>query len=123
MIARVQRRGEETSRGFIVYCLAIEQSGSTMTKRVWASVFAAALLIGAIAIWAEDSGALPLRSQHAQPAIVPVEQTVFVNAEGNLFHAATCADLHKPSKTMSGSEAIVKGYAPCTRCMRRALGQ
>jgi hypothetical protein len=94
-----------------------------MTKRVWAGVVSTLLLIGAVAIWAKNSGALPLRSQHAQPAIVAIEQTVFVNAEGNLFHAATCADLHKPAKTMSGSEAIAKGYAPCTRCMRRARGQ
>jgi hypothetical protein len=94
-----------------------------MTKRVWASVFTTLLLAGAVAIWAINSGALPLRSQHAQPAKIPIEQTVSVNAEGNLFHAATCPDLHQPAKTMLASEAVAKGYAPCTRCMRRALGK
>jgi hypothetical protein len=94
-----------------------------MTKRVWASVFTILLLAGAVAIWATNSGALPLRSQHAQPAKVLIEQAVSVNAEGNLFHGASCRGLHQPAQTMPASEAVAKGYAPCTRCMRRALGK
>jgi hypothetical protein len=94
-----------------------------MTKRVWACVFATLLLGGAVAIWTVNSGAQPLRSQHAQPALVSIDETVSVSADGNLFHAANCKDLHQPSQTMPASEAIAKGYAPCTRCMRRALGK
>jgi hypothetical protein len=94
-----------------------------MTRRVWTCVVVTLLLVGAITIWAVNSGAPPLRSQHAQPAIITIEDSVFVNAEGNLFHAATCKDLHKPAQTMPAREAIAKGYAPCTRCMRRALGK
>jgi len=94
-----------------------------MSKRVWAYVVAALLLAAAIAIWEVNTGAQPLRSQHARPAAVLIQDVVFVNADGNLFHTATCKDLHKLAQTMPASEAIAKGYAPCTRCMRRALGK
>jgi len=92
-----------------------------MTTRVWTVVVATLLLGTAIAIWAAKSGAQPLRSRHAQPAVASMDDSVSVNPDGNLFHAATCKDLHKPAQTMAASEAIAKGYAPCTRCMRRAL--
>lgn len=75
------------------------------------------------ALWAVSSGAQPLRSQHAQPAVTSMQEIVSVSPEGNLFHAATCKDLHQPAQTMPASEAIAKGYSPCTRCMRRALGK
>jgi hypothetical protein len=94
-----------------------------MTKQVWTCVFATLLLAGAVAIWAVNSGAQPLRSQHAHPAIVAVDGTVSVTAEGNLFHAASCKDLHQPAQAMPASEAVAEGYAPCTRCMRKALGK
>jgi len=92
-----------------------------MTKRVWAYILATLLLGAAVAIWAVKSGAQPLRSQHARPAVTPIDETVFVSAEGNLFHAAACKDLHQPAQAMPAGEAIAKGYAPCPRCMRRAL--
>jgi hypothetical protein len=94
-----------------------------MTKRVWSYAIAALLLGGAVAIWAARSGVQPLRSQHAQPEVTSMQETVFVSPQGNLFHAANCKDLHHPADAMSASEAIAKGYAPCTRCMRRALGK
>jgi len=94
-----------------------------MTKRVWTYALATLLLVGAVAIWAASSGVQPLRSEHAQPAVTSMQETVFVNPQGNLFHAAGCKDLHQPAEAMPASEAIAKGYAPCTRCMRRALGK
>lgn len=94
-----------------------------MSNRVWTYTFVAVLLTAASVIWAVHTGAQPLRSQHAQPAVVEVNGTVSVNADGNLFHAASCRYLHQPSRTMPAGEAIAKGYAPCTRCMRRALGK
>jgi hypothetical protein len=92
-----------------------------MSKRVWAYTVAVLLLAAVGAIWAGSTGAPPLRSEHAQPAVVAVDGTVSVNADGNLFHAASCKYLRQPARTMPASEAIAKGYAPCTRCMRRAL--
>ncbi len=94
-----------------------------MSQRVWTYTLVVLLLIVVVAIWANNTGAQPLRSEHAQPAVVPVDGTVSVNVDGNLFHAASCKYLHRPAQTMSAREAIAKGYAPCTRCMRRALGK
>jgi len=93
-----------------------------MTKRVWAWTIPTLVLIAAVGVWAANSPPARLRSQHAQPARVAVNGTVDVNVEGNLFHAASCSYLHKPAESMPASEAIAKGYAPCTRCMRKALG-
>ena len=92
-----------------------------MTKRVWASVLAVLVLAGAVGVLAHGYQSPALRSKHAQPARIAVESAVFVSAEGNLFHEATCKDLHHPAVAMPANEAIAKGYAPCTRCMRRAL--
>lgn len=94
-----------------------------MSKRVWTYTLAVLLLVAVVAIWAIKTGAQPLRSEHARPAAVPVDGTVSVNVDGNLFHAASCKYLHQPAQTMPAREAIAKGYAPCTRCMRRALGK
>lgn len=92
-----------------------------MSSRVWACVVVALLVVGGAVALAPTSRHNALRSQHAQPARAAMDQTVSVNAEGNLFHQATCKDLHKPAQSMPASEAIAKGYAPCTRCMRQAL--
>jgi len=94
-----------------------------MSKRVWSWTLAVLLLAGGVVIWAGNTGAQHLRSRHARPAQVAIDETVSVNADGNLFHAATCRYLHQPAQTMPASEAIAKGYAPCTHCMRRALGK
>jgi hypothetical protein len=94
-----------------------------MSKRVWAWTIPTLVLVVAVLVWAADSPPARLRSQHAQPARVAVEGTVYVNAEGNLFHAASCPYLHKPAETMPATKASSEGYAPCTRCMRKALAK
>ena len=94
-----------------------------MSKRVWACVLAILLAAAAVAIWTVNSGSQPLHSEHAQPAHIGIDDTVWVSADGNLFHAASCKDLHHPAQSMPASEAIAKGYAPCTRCMRKAIGK
>jgi len=87
-----------------------------MAVRVWAYVVVTLFVVG-------SAVALATTSQHAQPARESMDQTVSVNADGNLFHQATCRDLHKPAQSMPATEAIAKGYAPCTRCMKQALGK
>jgi len=93
-----------------------------MCKRVWIGTFATLVLLGVAAFWASGAPASRLRSEHAQPTHLAINRTVSVNAEGNLFHDASCPDLHKPAQTMPASDAIAKGYAPCPHCMREALG-
>jgi hypothetical protein len=94
-----------------------------MAKRVWIWTFATLLLAGLIATWGTSLPAVHLRSRHAQPAQIRVDQTVWVSKGGKLFHQADCKDLRQPAEAMPASEAIAKGYAPCTRCMRKALGE
>jgi len=94
-----------------------------MAVRVWAYVVVTLFVVGSAVALATTSHNTPVRSQHAQPARESMDQTVSVNADGNLFHQATCRDLHKPAQSMPATEAIAKGYAPCTRCMKQALGK
>ena len=94
-----------------------------MAKRVWIWTVAISLLAGLVVIWGTSLAATHLRSRHAQPAQIRVDQTVWVSEGGKLFHQANCKDLHQPAEAMTASEAIAKGYAPCTRCMRKALGE
>jgi hypothetical protein len=94
-----------------------------MSSRVWAYVFVALLVVGGAIALATTSHNKTLRSEHAHPTEIALDQTVSVNVEGNLFHQATCKDLHKPTQSMPAAAAIAKGYAPCTRCMKQALAK
>jgi hypothetical protein len=94
-----------------------------MSSSVWACVAVTLLVVGGAVALATTPHNNSLRSQHAQPASASMDQTVSVNADGNLFHQATCKDLHKPAQSMPATEAIAKGYAPCTRCMKQALAK
>jgi hypothetical protein len=62
-----------------------------------------------------------LLSEHSRPAVsVPSEQ-VAVAAGGKTFHDPKCTAIHGKPHIISAAEAVQKGYAPCVRCMRKAL--
>jgi len=65
-----------------------------------------------------------LRSEHADPGYgVPAEMMVVVATRGKTFHAAGCKFIHDKAdlRTITASQAILEGYVPCVRCMRRYL--
>jgi len=66
----------------------------------------------------------PLRSVHSHPGTgVPAELMVVVAASGKTFHVTGCTFLHDKTslRTITASEAIREGYAPCVRCMKEYL--
>ncbi|MFI5106227.1 MAG: hypothetical protein ACHP79_15000, partial [Terriglobales bacterium] len=89
----------------------------------WAHSLAALAICSVIAVVMAHSNRPRLLSEHAQPAVIAPSEIVAVSVEGNLFHAPGCKYLHGAVKTMPASEAIARGYTPCTRCMRRTLGK
>jgi hypothetical protein len=86
---------------------------------------AAVLVVGSFEVANSSSFIRPtLRSEHAEPGSgVPSELMVVVAEDGKTFHAAGCRFIHEKAKlrTITASEALREGYAPCVRCMRKYL--
>ncbi len=64
-----------------------------------------------------------LRDEHSRPAVRVPSQVVAVTAQGKTFHDPKCTYIHGPAETMPAAAAVQKGYAPCPRCMKAALGE
>jgi hypothetical protein len=94
-----------------------------MALRTWvATVIVAAGVVAALAA-ASNSHPVALRSEHAKPAGRVPTQVVAVTPAGNTFHDPSCPYIHGPIETMPAAKAVGKGYTPCVRCMREALGE
>lgn len=91
----------------------------------WLVLATAALLIGAFAIGTGSAVRAPrLRAEMAHPATgVPAELVVVVAEDGKTFHVAGCRFLHDKGKlrSITASEALREGYAPCVHCMKQYL--
>jgi anti-sigma factor RsiW len=89
------------------------------------AVAAAVLIVGSVEVGDSAPFVRPrLRSEHAQPATgVPADLMVIVAEDGKTFHAAGCRFIHDKAKlrTITASEALREGYAPCVRCMKKYL--
>ena len=94
----------------------------------WVLAFAAILLIaGAVELGNSSAFYQPqLRSEHADPAkpsIAP-DMPVVVATDGKVFHRGrNCPFIVDRThlRTMTASEAMHEGYAPCVRCMREFM--
>jgi hypothetical protein len=67
-----------------------------------------------------------LRSQLSQsPHGVPASLIVTVSSEGRVFHVPGCKYIHRKDgeqlETMTAEQAMRKGLAPCSRCLRQYL--
>jgi len=91
------------------------------------AVAAVALIAGAVALGNSSVFVHPdSRSRLAQPAYkIPPELKVVVPSEGKLFHVPNCRYLHnkvgESPETMTASQAMRDGYAPCPLCLRQYL--
>lgn len=96
-----------------------------MSIQVWvASVVAALLIFGGLAVGLSmERRAPPPRSEHSQLATSIPAEMVAVTPEGKTFHQASCRYLHGKAEMVTAEEASARGYAPCVRCVRKALGK
>jgi hypothetical protein len=91
------------------------------------AVAAVALIAGAVALGNSSVFVrTDARSRLAQPAYkIPPDLKVVASSEGRLFHVPGCRYLHnkigESPETMTASQAMREGYAPCPRCLRRYL--
>ena len=111
---RLQRRLEDnmnTRRNFMGWLVAAA---------------AAAVVVGSFEIVRSSSSQRVLRSEHAQAGSgVPPEMLVLVSADSKLFHVSGCPFIHDKEhvRTVVAREAEQEGYTPCTRCMKKYLGE
>ena len=90
-----------------------------MTVRTWVmSLLALVLLTGAWMAGAASASRAPLRSAHSEPAWSIPTKMVTVTEQGKLFHDPSCPLIHGPAHLESGRQAVLGGYAPCTRCQQ-----
>jgi hypothetical protein len=94
----------------------------------WMVAAAAAILVaGGVELGRSASSDQPeLRSEHAQPGTgVPADMMVIVAEDGKTFHVAGCRFIHDKARlrTITASQALREGYAPCVRCMRKYLSE
>ena len=83
-------------------------------------VIAIALTFNSVAA---KSSTPELLSEHSHPAVSVPEQSVAIVPGGQTFHDPKCAYLHGKPEMVSAQDAVRKGYAPCVRCMRKALAK
>jgi hypothetical protein len=70
--------------------------------------------------------AVDLRSDMARSGIhIPADLMVVAVSDGKIFHVPGCRFIHDKDKiqTMTASEALREGYAPCVRCLKKYLSQ
>ena len=56
------------------------------------------------------------RTSSEQPAPDADKITVYVTKSGKKYHKKGCQHLRRSSRAISLSEAVAKGYEPCSRC-------
>jgi putative zinc finger protein len=103
-------------------------SGFGSARTFWMlAVAATALMVGGFSLANSAVFRHPeVRSKLAQPAHnIPPALMVAVSTEGRLFHVPGCRYLHKHEgespELMTAANAMKKGYAPCSRCLRQYL--
>jgi hypothetical protein len=94
-----------------------------MALRTWLAVITmvAALAAGYAVGRSPSRGTAKLRSGHSQPSVKVPEGLVAVATGGKTFHDPNCNYIHGPTEMITAKEAVADGYAPCVRCMRKAL--
>jgi len=88
--------------------------------------FAAVLLLSFEVGNVTTPSATDLRSDMARSAFhIPPNLVVVAVSDGKIFHVPGCKFIHDKDKlqTMTASEALREGYAPCVRCLREYLSQ
>jgi len=87
-------------------------------------IAAMALIAGAIRLANTFSFRHPVKSPLALPANhIPPDMVVVVSSGSKLFHVPGCKFIHDKDseRTLTASEAVREGYAPCSRCLRQYL--
>jgi hypothetical protein len=99
-----------------------------LTWEAWLVPVAAMALIAGGLWWARSwqSGQAELsqmqRDRELAAKNIPPDMVVLVTADSKIFHVAGCSFIHgKEVKSLTAKEALDKGYAPCTRCLRKYL--
>jgi hypothetical protein len=94
-----------------------------MTGRVWIAVeISAALIAAAVSYGYSRPGATAtLLSRHSMPALHIPAGEVAISAQGKLFHDPSCRYIHGKPEMVSAQHAVLRGYAPCPRCLRKAM--
>jgi hypothetical protein len=88
--------------------------------------FAALLLLSFEVGNVAQSTTLQIRSEQARSRIhIPADLVVVAVSDGKIFHVPGCKFIHDKDKlqTMTASEALRQGYAPCVRCLREYLSE
>jgi len=73
-----------------------------------------------------QNSTLELRSEQARSGIrIPGDLAVVAVSEGKIFHLPGCRFIHDKDKlqTLTASEALREGYAPCVRCLKKYLSE
>ena len=73
-----------------------------------------------------QNSTLELRSEQARSGIrIPGDLAVVAVSEGKIFHVPGCRFIHDKDKlqTLTASEALREGYAPCVRCLKKYLSE
>src|ERR1700730_14539850 len=103
--------------------LSDQVEGRKISRRAWlVSVgVTGALAASAICAAALDGFVPRPLSEMSQPAQRLPQRLVAIVDGGKMFHVPGCPFMHGTYHMVSAEEAVRKGYAPCTRCMRDAL--
>lgn len=92
----------------------------------WMVAFAmAAMLLAGFEVGNTSAVSRSLRDNLAKQAShIPPDLMVIVTDDGKMFHVAGCTFIHDKShlRSIPASEAMREGYSPCTRCLRKYLG-
>jgi hypothetical protein len=103
--------------------LADQVEGRRISRRAW---LVSVGVTGALAASAVCAAALdrfvprPL-SEMSQPVRRLPQRLVAIVDGGKMFHVPGCPFMHGTYRMVTAEEAVRKGYAACTRCMRDAL--
>jgi hypothetical protein len=99
-----------------------------LTWEAWLVPVAAMALIAGGLWWARswESERVELsqmqRDRELAAKNIPPDMVVLVTTDSKIFHVAGCSFIHgKEVKSLTAKEALDKGYAPCTRCLRKYL--
>jgi hypothetical protein len=99
-----------------------------LTWEAWLVPVAAMALFAGGLWWARswESQRVELSEMQRDRALaaknIPPDMVVLVTADSKIFHVAGCSFIHgKEVKSLTAKEALDKGYAPCTRCLRKYL--
>ncbi len=96
-----------------------------MAFRMWLGtiLILVVLAAGLSGIARRSFSAGDLRSRHSEPAARVPSGQVVITEHGKTFHKPGCRYLHGKAEIVDAPEAVRKGYSPCVRCGREALGR